>query len=131
MRGFTVPDRVADGVSGRDSRLLRPRRGRPCAVPSRTGPRASGKRPGEGVDDGGRPPFGRSPVPFRPVVQPEVLRAVDRCALRPWQGLRRRSVQEGARTAVFRLLGALNDYAEPADEKQVWDVYAGNARVQR
>ena len=24
-----------------------------------------------------------------------------------------------------------NDYAEPADEKQVWDVYAGNARVQR
>ena len=25
----------------------------------------------------------------------------------------------------------LNDYAEPADEKQVWDVYAGNARVQR
>ena len=22
-------------------------------------------------------------------------------------------------------------YAEPADEKQVWDVYAGNARVQR
>ena len=27
--------------------------------------------------------------------------------------------------------GSLNDYAEPADEKQVWDVYAGNARVQR
>ena len=26
---------------------------------------------------------------------------------------------------------SLNDYAEPADEKQVWDVYAGNARVQR
>ena len=25
----------------------------------------------------------------------------------------------------------LNDYAEPADEKQVWDIYAGNARVQR
>jgi len=24
-----------------------------------------------------------------------------------------------------------NDYAEPADEKQVWDIYAGNARVQR
>ncbi len=24
-----------------------------------------------------------------------------------------------------------NDYAEPADEKQVWDMYAGNARVQR
>ena len=27
--------------------------------------------------------------------------------------------------------GSLNDYAEPADEEQVWAVYAGNARVQR
>ena len=26
---------------------------------------------------------------------------------------------------------SLNDYAEPADEKQIMDVYAGNARVQR
>ena len=26
---------------------------------------------------------------------------------------------------------SMNDYAEPADEKQVWAVYAGNARVQR
>lgn len=26
---------------------------------------------------------------------------------------------------------SINDYAEPADEKQVWDIYAGNARVQR
>ena len=26
---------------------------------------------------------------------------------------------------------SLNDYGEPADEKQVWDIYAGNARVQR
>lgn len=26
---------------------------------------------------------------------------------------------------------SLYDYAEPADEKQVWDIYAGNARVQR
>ena len=26
---------------------------------------------------------------------------------------------------------SVNDYAEPADEKQVWDIYAGNARVQR
>jgi 2-dehydro-3-deoxygluconokinase len=26
---------------------------------------------------------------------------------------------------------SLNDYAEPVDEKQVWDIYAGNARVQR
>ncbi len=28
-------------------------------------------------------------------------------------------------------VSGLNDYAEPADEKQVWDIYAGNARVQR
>ncbi len=26
---------------------------------------------------------------------------------------------------------SLNDYAEPADEKQIFDIYAGNARVQR
>ena len=26
---------------------------------------------------------------------------------------------------------SLNDYGEPADEKQLWDIYAGNARVQR
>ena len=26
---------------------------------------------------------------------------------------------------------SLNDFAEPADEKQVWDIYKGNARVQR
>ena len=26
---------------------------------------------------------------------------------------------------------SLNDWADPADEKQVWDVYKGNARVQR
>lgn len=26
---------------------------------------------------------------------------------------------------------SLNDYGEPADEKQIWDIYAGNARVQR
>lgn len=26
---------------------------------------------------------------------------------------------------------SLSDYAEPADEKQIWDIYAGNARVQR
>lgn len=25
----------------------------------------------------------------------------------------------------------LNDFAQPADEKQIWDIYAGNARVQR
>ena len=28
-------------------------------------------------------------------------------------------------------VSSLNDYAEPADEKQVWDIYLGNARVQR
>ena len=26
---------------------------------------------------------------------------------------------------------SLNDYAEPADEKQLLDIFAGNARVQR
>jgi len=26
---------------------------------------------------------------------------------------------------------SITDYAEPADEKQIWDIYAGNARVQR
>lgn len=25
----------------------------------------------------------------------------------------------------------MNDFAQPADEKQIWDIYAGNARVQR
>ena len=28
-------------------------------------------------------------------------------------------------------VSGLNDWAEPADEKQVWDIYEGNARVQR
>ena len=28
-------------------------------------------------------------------------------------------------------VSSLNDYAEPADEKQIWDIYKGNARVQR
>ena len=28
-------------------------------------------------------------------------------------------------------VSGLNDYAEPVDEKQIWDIYAGNARVQR
>ena len=27
--------------------------------------------------------------------------------------------------------GSINDYAEPADERQLWDMYAGRARVQR
>ena len=39
-------------------------------------------------------------------------------------------VQFGWATGVMAA-SSLNDYAEPADEKQVWDVYAGNARVQR
>ena len=39
-------------------------------------------------------------------------------------------VQFGWATGVMAAT-SLNDYAEPADEKQVWDVYAGNARVQR
>ena len=39
-------------------------------------------------------------------------------------------VQFGWATGVLAAC-SLNDYAEPADEKQVWDIYAGNARVQR
>ena len=39
-------------------------------------------------------------------------------------------LQFGWATGVMAA-SSLNDYAEPADEKQVWDVYAGNARVQR
>lgn len=38
--------------------------------------------------------------------------------------------QFGWATGVLAV-SSLNDYAEPADEKQVWDIYAGNARVQR
>jgi len=39
-------------------------------------------------------------------------------------------VKFGWATGVLAV-SSLNDYAEPADEKQVWDIYAGNARVQR
>ena len=39
-------------------------------------------------------------------------------------------VQFGWATGVLATT-SLNDYAEPADEKQVWDIYAGNALVQR
>ena len=39
-------------------------------------------------------------------------------------------IQFGWATGVLAT-ASLNDYAEPADEKQVWDIYAGNARVQR
>lgn len=39
-------------------------------------------------------------------------------------------LQFGWATGVLAV-SSQNDYAEPADEKQVWDIYAGNARVQR
>ena len=39
-------------------------------------------------------------------------------------------MQFGWATGVMAA-SSLNDYAEPADEKQVWDIYKGNARVQR
>ena len=48
--------------------------------------------------------------------------------LRGWEPAK--WVQFGWATGVMAAT-SLNDYAEPADEKQVWDVYAGNARVQR
>ena len=42
----------------------------------------------------------------------------------------RKWIQFGWATGALAA-ASLNDYAEPADEKQVWAVYAGNARVQR
>ncbi len=48
--------------------------------------------------------------------------------LNGWDG--EKCLQFGWASGVMAA-SSLNDYAEPADEKQVWDVYAGNARVQR
>lgn len=48
--------------------------------------------------------------------------------LRGWEP--ERCLQFGWATGVLATT-SLNDYGEPADEKQVWDIYAGNARVQR
>ncbi|MBR2838002.1 MAG: sugar kinase [Kiritimatiellae bacterium] len=48
--------------------------------------------------------------------------------LKGWDG--EKCLQFGWASGVMAA-SSLNDYAEPADEKQVWDVYAGNARVQR
>ena len=48
--------------------------------------------------------------------------------LNGWSG--EKCLQFGWASGVLAA-SSLNDYAEPADEKQVWDVYAGNARVQR
>ena len=48
--------------------------------------------------------------------------------LNGWEG--EKCLQFGWATGVLAA-SSLNDYAEPADEKQVWDIYAGNARVQR
>ncbi len=39
-------------------------------------------------------------------------------------------LQFGWASGVLAASG-LDDYARPADEKQIWDIYAGNARVQR
>lgn len=48
--------------------------------------------------------------------------------LRGWEP--EKWIQFGWATGVLAA-SSLNDYAEPADEKQVWDIYKGNARVQR
>ena len=48
--------------------------------------------------------------------------------LKGWEAAK--CLQFGWATGVLAA-SSLNDYAEPADEKQVWDIYAGNARVQR
>ncbi|MBE7016728.1 MAG: sugar kinase [Ruminococcaceae bacterium] len=45
-----------------------------------------------------------------------------------WDG--EKALQFGWASGVLAA-SSLKDYAEPADEKQVWDIYAGNARVQR
>ena len=48
--------------------------------------------------------------------------------LQQWEGAR--CAQFGWASGVLAV-SSLNDFAQPADEKQVWDIYAGNARVQR
>ena len=48
--------------------------------------------------------------------------------LQQWEGAR--CAQFGWASGVLAA-SSLNDFAQPADEKQVWDIYAGNARVQR
>ena len=48
--------------------------------------------------------------------------------LQQWEGPR--CAQFGWASGVLAA-SSLNDFAQPADEKQVWDIYAGNARVQR
>ena len=48
--------------------------------------------------------------------------------LNGWNG--EKCLQFGWASGVLAA-SSLNDYAEPADEKQVWDIYKGNARVQR
>ena len=48
--------------------------------------------------------------------------------LNGWES--RKWVQFGWATGVLATT-SLNDYSEPEDEKQVWDIYEGNARVQR
>ena len=48
--------------------------------------------------------------------------------LKGWDG--EKSLRFGWACGVLAA-SSLNDYAEPADEKQVFDVWAGNARVQR
>ena len=48
-----------------------------------------------------------------------------------WKGWEpQKWVQFGWATGALAA-SSLNDYAEPADEAQVWAIYAGNARVQR
>ncbi len=48
--------------------------------------------------------------------------------LRGWDA--QRCLQFGWASGALAVSGR-NDYAQPADEKQVWDIYKGNARVQR
>jgi len=75
------------------------------------------------------------------VVEPRPIQVMDRIGggdgftggllyglLQGWEG--EKCLQFGWASGVLAA-SSLNDYAQPADEKQVWDIYAGNARVQR
>ena len=45
--------------------------------------------------------------------------------------IRRNEVKSTVLASGVLAASSLNDYAEPGDEKQIWDIYKGNARVQR
>ena len=80
--------------------------------------------PGDVIIDGGNSHFPDTIRRTKLVEEKGLLYGV----LKGWDG--EKCLQFGWASGVMAA-SSLNDYAEPADEKQVWDVYAGNARVQR